>query len=165
MRDKIRDLISEENIMKKDKRIIEVQELKNTLQRVQADFDNYRKRADEQKINLLKYANENLILEILPVLDNFRRSTDHIPVDIENNNWVQGMKLVEKQLEDILSQSGLKKIEANVGDQFNPKLHEAVTCEKSDKLAEDRILQIIEDGFTLNDKVIRHTKVKVCKNS
>lgn len=156
------------NIMKKDKQNksqIEIDELKASLLRVQADFDNYRKRADEQKINLLKYANEDLILQILPVLDNFRRSTDHIPAEIQNNNWVQGMKLVKKQLEDILSQSGLKKIEVKTGDDFNPQFHEAISCEKSDKFPEDKILQIIEDGHTLNDKVIRHTKVKVCKNS
>lgn len=154
--------------MKKDKQNksqIEIDEFKTSLQRVQADFDNYRKRAEEQKLSLLKYANEDLILQILPVLDNFQRSTEHIPAEIESNNWVQGMKLVEKQLEDILSQSGLKKVEAKIGDDFNPQLHEAISCEKSDKLAEDKILQIISDGYTLNDKVIRHSKVKVCKNS
>lgn len=154
--------------MKKDKQNkseIAINELKASLLRAQADFDNYRKRADEQKLNLLKFANEDLILEILPVLDNFRRSTEHIPTEIQDNNWVQGMKLVEKQLEDILAQSGLKKIEVKVGDQFDPQLHEAISCEKSDKFTEDKILQIIEDGHTLNDKVIRHAKVKVCKNS
>lgn len=142
-----------------------IQELTTSLLHVQADFDNYRKRADEQKLNLLKFANENLILQILPVLDNFRRSTDHVPAEIQTNNWVQGMKLVEKQLEDILSQSGLKKIEVKTGDDFNPQLHEAITCEKSKQFTEDKILQIISDGYTLNDKVIRHAKVKVCKNS
>lgn len=154
--------------MKKDKHNksqIELNELKASLLRVQADFENFRKRTDQQKIDLLKYANEELILEILPVLDNFRRSTDHIPAEIQNNNWVQGMKLVEKQLEDILSQSGLKKIEIKIGDDFNPLLHEAVTCEKSNQFAEDKTLQIIQDGYTLNNKVIRPTKVKVCKNS
>ncbi|EKD57075.1 MAG: co-chaperone GrpE [uncultured bacterium] len=154
--------------MKKDKTNkfeVDIKELKASLQRVQADFDNYRKRADEQKMNLLKYANEDLILEVLPVLDNFRRSTEHIPAEISSNNWVQGMELIEKQLEDILSQSGLKKIEIKIGEGFNPQIHEAISCEKSDEITEDKILQIISDGYILNDKVIRHAKVKVCKNS
>ena len=133
--------------------------------RTQADFENFRKRTEQQKLDLLKYANEEMILEILPVLDNFRRSTEHIPNEIKDNNWVQGMKLVEKQLEDILVQSGLKKIEVKIGDVFDPNLHEAITCEKSDQYDEDKIIEIIQDGYTLNDKVVRHTQVKVCKNS
>lgn len=154
--------------MKKDKTNkfeVEINELKTSLQRVQADFDNYRKHTEQIKSEWLVQANRELILQILPVLDNFQRSTDHIPAEIQGNNWIQGMKLVEKQLEDILAQSGLKKIEVKIGDDFNPQSHEAISCEKSDKIAEDKILQIISDGYTLNDKVIRHAKVKVCKNS
>lgn len=142
-----------------------IQELTAGWQRTQADFDNFRKRTEEEKQHFIHFANVNLITDLLPVLDNFQRSTEHIPNDIQNNNWVQGMKLVEKQLEDILTQSGLKKIAVKIGDQFNPQLHEAISCEKSAKMAENQILEIVLNGYTLSNKVIRPVKVKVCKDT
>jgi molecular chaperone GrpE len=125
------------------------------LQRTQADFENFRKRAEKEKAELTKFANESLILELLPVLDNFERSLKITPKDSPIG---QGIRLIKRQLGDILAQNGVEKIETKIGDRFDPAICEAVAG------TGDRIAEIVLDGYRLNGKVIRTVKVKVKKN-
>ena len=139
-------------IVKKDQKIVDLTEL---VKRQQAELINIRNRFEIQKKDIFLYANENIILEILPILDNFKRSTEHLPKDLANNNWAQGINLIEKQLEETLKQNGLEIIETKVGDKFDPNNHETISGEG------ELIDEIVLDGYKLNSKVIRPTKVKV----
>jgi len=141
----------------------EIDTIKNEKLRLAADFENFRKRTESQKIDIIRFANEEIILEILPVLDNFSRSASHVPEDIKANNWVTGIQYVSRQLGDVLKNHGIEKIEVRVGDEFNPNIHEAIGCEPNDKCKPDQIFEVVEDGYKLNGKVIRPVKVKVAK--
>lgn len=128
------------------------------LVRLQADFDNYRKRVAREREDLLKYANEQLILALLPVVDNFDRA-----LASENNDsekLLAGIEMISRQLMDILSREGLESIPA-VGQQFNPEHHEAVIKEESGNHPENSIIQELRRGYTYKGKVIRPAMVKV----
>jgi molecular chaperone GrpE len=136
-----------------------VEELTLGWQRCQADFTNYRRQAEEDKKRLIKTANADLMMEIVPVLDNFQLAAKHMPAELETNNWASGIRQIEKQLEDILSNEGLKKI-VTVGAQFDPYLHEAVEQTSSDK-PEGEIIEEISVGYEFDGKVLRPARVKV----
>ena len=136
-----------------------VGELTLGWQRCQADFTNYRRQVDEDRKKLIKIANLDLIESILPVLDNFQLAAKHAPKELENNNWAIGIKQIEKQLENILEDEGLTKIET-VGQQFDPALHEAIEHVPSEK-PEDEITEEISSGYQFDGQIVRPAKVKV----
>jgi len=146
----------EDNILALEQKI---GELTASLQRIQADFMNFKRQADADRQRLIKMANENLILDILPVLDNFQLAAKHIPKELENDNWTAGIKQIEKQLESVLQNEGLERI-ATIGTHFDPQYHEAVEHIKSDE-PENTVVEEISAGYKLNEKVIRPSKVKV----
>ena len=137
-----------------DKEVIA--ELTETLQRTQAEFENYKKRVDKDKAEFVKYAKGEIIQKILPTLDTFEiafKSTS------DKEKFVKGIEMVYAQLFSLLEAEGLKKIESD-GKKFDPYLHEVMLKEKSDK-EDGIILEELQKGYMLNDKVLRHTKVKV----
>lgn len=158
IKDKIKELELENQTLKTKN-----QELIHGWQRTQADFENFRKRTAQERLELIKNANTDLVLAILPVLDNFTRAISHKPKELENNDYVKGLELTKNQLEQILAQNGLNKIEVKPGDQFDPNLHEAISTEKSDKFKEGQIISVIENGYKFGDKVLKPVKVKVAK--
>lgn len=134
-----------------------IEELTELLQRVQADFENYKKQIEKEKAEFVKYVTEKLIVKLLPVLDSFEialKNTD------DKEKFVKGVELIFSQLYSTLEQEGLKPIKA-VGEHFDPYRHEVLMKEKSEK--EDVILEELQKGYTLNGKVIRHSKVKIGK--
>lgn len=143
--------------------IIELQqrvaELTQGWQRCQADFTNYRRQTQEDRKKLIRMANADLMTEIIPVLDNFQLAAKHIPAELLDNNWTQGIKQIEKQLEDILANEGLKKIET-IGQEFDPHLHEAIEHIKSDQ-PENSIVEELTSGYEFDGQVLRPAKVKV----
>lgn len=136
-----------------------IAELTAGWQRTQADFVNYKKQASDEKVRLIKTANENLIAELLPILDNFQLAAKHVPAELENNNWAQGIKQIEKQLENVLSSEGLEKIES-MGKEFDPLYHEAIE-EVESKEPKGTIVEEILAGYIFNGDVLRPAKVKV----
>jgi molecular chaperone GrpE len=140
-----------------------VKELENLYMRIQADFENYKKRSQKEREDFSKYANTDLILQILPIIDNFQLATKHLPEDIADNNWVKGVLQIEKQLEQVLAAEGVTAIEA-IGSQFDPYLHEAIEEVPSERPGGE-IIEEVTKGYRLNDRIIRHSKVKVAKNS
>lgn len=140
-----------------------IQELTLGWQRTQADFENYRKRVEGLKSEWIKSANTDLILKLLPLMDNFRRANMHLPENLKNDNWALGVTQIEKQFENILSQEGAQRIETKAGDIFDHNIHEAVTAQESDKFKTDQIIQVLEDGYMFGDKVLRPVKVVVAK--
>ncbi len=135
-------------------------ELESQLKRVAADFDNFRRRTEEEKKDLFAYSQAQTLLELTPVLDNFRRATEHLPQHLQTDNWVTGVLYIQKQLEQIFSEHGIEKIKT-IGEAFDPTLHEALSNEASDTIAENHIIAEVEGGYTLNGHVLKPAKVKV----
>jgi molecular chaperone GrpE len=135
-------------------------ELKDQLLRTLADFQNYRKRAAQEKIDLRKYATESLVHDLLPILDNFERTVLAANSGAELSAIVEGVDIVYRQLVGVLSGVQLKRIRA-VGSAFDPNLHEAVASEEVADSESGTVLEEIQAGYQLDDKVIRPAKVKV----
>ncbi len=129
----------------------------DALKRLQAEFQNYQKRTQEEKSRFMNLANEELIKKLIPVLDNFELALKHSKKETE---FVEGMELIYSQLLDILEQEGLQKIPA-LG-KFNPHMHEAIMVEET-KGESGQIIQELQKGYTLNGKVVRTSKVKISK--
>ncbi|PIP21371.1 MAG: nucleotide exchange factor GrpE [Candidatus Nealsonbacteria bacterium CG23_combo_of_CG06-09_8_20_14_all_40_13] len=139
-----------------------IKELENDLKRLAADFANYRKRQDELSQKSIRSANTDLILKIIPILDSFRRAFAHIPDKLTNNKWVEGVKNIDKQLENILNQEGVKRIDVSHS-KFDPHFHEAILYQENKKIPEGYIVCMFENGYTLYNQVIKPAKVIVSK--
>jgi molecular chaperone GrpE len=140
----------------------ELEELRSLLQRTQADFINHRRRVEEEKVDFVKFSCSSLISQILPVLDNFALAAKHVPKEIENDNWVLGIKAIEKQLEQTLQANGLERVNT-VGEQFDPNIHEAIQEVSVKKHKDHEIISEELAGYKLNGKLIRPAKVIVNK--
>lgn len=130
------------------------------LLRLQADFDNYRKRTQKEKAEIIKYASERIVGELLPVLDNFDRALSAAQVKPDFSAFSQGVEMILRQLQTALSKEGLKAIEA-VGQQFDPNLHDAVLRVESEEHPENTVVDELQKGYYLKEKVIRPSMVKV----
>lgn len=128
-------------------------------QRAEADFSNYKKRAEVEKNELGSFVNSALILNLLPALDDFERAFSSIPQKLANLTWVDGVRLIYRKLQAILEVQGLTEIEA-VGKLFDPALHEAVAHLEGE---EGMVIDQIQKGYKLKDKVIRPSMVVVGK--
>jgi len=137
------------------------EEYLDDLKRCQADFENYKKRQQESQKELSGYLIEKLVLDIIPVLDNFRAATMHVPPEQKDSPWVVGIQYIEKQLETVLIENGMQTIEANEGDTFDPNIHEAVSDESEGESEKHTIAKVIQKGYRLGDKVIRAARVAV----
>lgn len=131
-----------------------VEELTADLQRERAEFQNYRRRNEEGRSEILDLAKKDVIMQLLPLLDNIERALAHMPQDLEGNEWAKGIGQVAKQAEEALRKLGIEKI-VSIGEPFDPHLHEAVGGE-GDIVAEE-----LQAGYKLGEKVIRHSIVRV----
>lgn len=144
-------------------------QLKNSLdgwKRCVADFENYKKRQAESQKDLIHYAAEGVIAQIIPVLDNFHMSTDHIPEEQKNSPWVVGIMHIQKQLETVLTDNGVEDISPKVGDHFDTRFHEAVEGREIEggeakKEFENKIKKVVQRGYKMGEKVIRPARVIV----
>lgn len=141
----------------------ENEELNQRLLRVSADFDNFRKRTRLEKEELAKYANSNLISELLPVLDNFQLALDIKEPNEEVKKFMTGMEMIHRQLLQVLEQAGLEAINA-VGQNFDPQKHEAVMQVEDEEAPDNSVLEELRRGYMFKEKVIRPSMVKVAKN-
>ena len=130
------------------------------LQRLQADFDNYRKRTQKEKTELIKYASERLVGELLPVLDNFERAVSAAKVNPDFTAFSQGVEMILRQMQTALSKEGLRAMDA-VGQPFDPNLHEAVLRVASEEHPENTVVEELQKGYYLKEKVLRACMVKV----
>jgi molecular chaperone GrpE len=130
--------------------------------RLAAEFDNYKKRTTRDYVNLVKTANEGLIVELLEVLDNFERAFKSREENPDAEVYHKGVILLYDKLLDVLSREGLRRFDS-VGQKFDPRLHEAVMQVDDDSAEPDTVATELQAGYTLNDKVIRHARVGVVK--
>lgn len=135
-------------------------ELKDKLLRKVAEFENYKRRTDNEQSNLLKYTGEHIITNLLPVIDDFERSLKHINDAQDVDALKNGLKLVYDKFIKTLNDQGIKKIEA-VGKPFDVEYHEAIMQRKEEGVEPHTVLDEIETGYIYKDRVIRHTKVIV----
>ncbi|GGI57097.1 nucleotide exchange factor GrpE [Winogradskyella haliclonae] len=135
---------------------------KDKFMRLFAEFENYKKRTTKERIELFKTASQDVMLSVLPVLDDFERALMHIEEDKEAEELRKGVLLIYNKLITTLEQKGLSKIEVNQGDVFNADDHEAVTQipAPNDDL-KGKIIDVVERGYKLGDKVIRFPKVVI----
>jgi molecular chaperone GrpE len=142
----------------------EVEDYKEKLLRKAAEFENYKRRTEVDQLNLLNYSSESLIIKLLPIIDDFERSLQHMDDAKDVESIKTGVKLVYDKLMKILDEQGVKKIEA-VGQPFNVELHEAVMQRKDENTEPHTVLDELEKGYMYKDKVIRHTKVIVSEDT
>lgn len=151
---------------KKDKKYEELQNEINTLKdknmRIAAEMVNTLRRKDEETNRLLKYSNESLITELLPVIDNFERAlnVDAKTADVES--YQKGMTMIYNSLKNILEKFEVKEIEA-IDKEFDPSYHQAVMQEEKEGTKENIVIEVLQKGYTYKDKVIRPAMVKVSK--
>lgn len=146
-------LIAENEALKE-----ELEEKEDRILRLQAEFDNFRRRTVKEKEELRKNAAGDVLTDLLPVLDNFDRALVHA----EDSPMLEGIVMIHKQLLDILGRAGLEKAGAP-GEPFDPKYHDAVMQEPSDEMESGMILEVLQPGYKFGDKLLRAAMVKVAE--
>lgn len=141
----------------------QIAELTLDLQRTRADFENYRKRVDSEKAGAMMTGEAKAILKLLPVIDTLERAITHMPADLADNKWAQGVAGLTKQLEKMLESLNLSRIDADPGVEFNPDVHEAIQFDEEATGEKEVIDEQLQAGYTLNGKPIRHAMVKVTR--
>ncbi len=135
---------------------------KDKFMRLFAEFENYKKRTKKERIELFKTASQDVMVSMLPVLDDFERALMHIEEDKEAEELRKGVLLIYNKLISTLEQKGLAKIEVNQGDVFNADDHEAITQIPAPSVdLKGKIIDVVERGYKLGDKVIRFPKVVI----
>lgn len=136
----------------------EIKDLTDSLLRLRADFANYKRRMEKEKESTIAYALEGLVGDLLPILDNFERAMASAE---EKGGFYEGVNMIYEQLLELLANNGLEEIDC-VGKPFDPNLHHAVFTEESEE-EEGTVLEAVQKGYLLKDKVIRPSMVKVAK--
>lgn len=154
-------------IEKADEKISEletqVKELEDKFLRKVAEFENYKRRAENDQFNLITYGAESFIVKLLPVIDDFERSLQHIDTANDSDSIKKGIKLVYDKLMKVLDEQGIKKMES-VGKPFNVDYHDALMQRKDENAEPHTVLEEIEPGYIYREKVIRHAKVIVSED-
>lgn len=138
----------------------ELAEQQQRTLRTQADFDNFRRRTQKEKEELAKYASSKLITELLPVIDNFERALDAAGISPEVESFSKGVNMIFRQLEGVLNAEGLEAMNC-VGQPFNPEFHQAIMQVESEEHEEGIVVEEVQKGYMLKDKVLRPAMVKV----
>ena len=131
------------------------------LQRLQAEFDNFRKRSQKEKEDMAKYASERMIVAMLPVLDNFERAVEASKTSSDFIGFAQGVEMILRQFQNVLVKEGLAPVEA-VGQPFDPNIHEAVLQVEAEQPA-NTVVEELQKGYYLKDKLLRPSMVKVAR--
>lgn len=146
---------------KKDDEIVKlkakIEEEHNLLLRTAAEFDNYKKRTDREKLSVGEYAKADVIKKLLPIIDNIERAGEP---DTQNPDYIKGIELITKQFSSLVTTLGITPI-ATAGDTFDPLLHEAVMHVEDENAGENVIVQVLQQGYKIGDTVIRTAMVSV----
>jgi molecular chaperone GrpE len=140
----------------------EAEQYKNLLQRVQADFVNYKRRVDAEQENRAEAIRAETIRAFLPLVDDFQRALAHLPSEVSKEGWAQGFALIDRNLAAAFERLGLQRL-GSEGEEFNPNLHEAVAYEEHPTCPEGHIGTLVRPGYQLGDRVIRPAQVTVAR--
>jgi molecular chaperone GrpE len=141
--------------------LAEAADYKDRWLRSQAEFQNYRKRQDRERVDMRAMAAAETIKQILPIVDDLDRAFRQVPADMRSNPWLDGFRLIERKFAQVLEQAGVSVIET-VGKRFDPTFHESAADEESDQ-PHGTILEEYRKGYMLNDKVLRPAMVKIAR--
>lgn len=156
MQENSQNKITDSSKIDSEKHMEKIKEEKDKFIRLFAEFENYKKRTQKERFELFKTAHQNLIIDLLPVLDDFERGINEIKQS-------KGIMLIREKFIKVLQENGLRKIEIKKGDNLNTDLHEVITQVQAPKEYSMKIVEIIEAGYMMENKVIRHAKVVVGK--
>jgi molecular chaperone GrpE len=131
--------------------------------RISAEFDNYKKRVQKDRTDLLNYGNERLIKELLPIIDSMERALSHLSNAEDIDAFAEGLKLIYEQLLVSLKKHGVESIAA-IGQEFDPNFHEAMMKVESDEIADNKIVEEFEKGYLLNGRLLRPSKVSIAQH-
>lgn len=141
----------------------QIGELTQDLQRTRADFENYRKRSETDKAATYQHGQSAAIVKLLPVIDNIERAIAHMPDELIDNKWAQGVAALIKNLEKSLEGMNVQRIDAKAGTPFNPELHEAIQIDEDTEGAHEVVAEELQAGYTLAGQPIRTAMVKVTR--
>jgi molecular chaperone GrpE len=162
-KEEILDEKMEENAEYEKEDVVEIEEeiddTTKKLLRLQADFLNYKNRAEKEKTRIYTLVLEDTLLEMLPILDNFERA---MSAEHDNGNFKDGIEMIFNQLKNTLEKKGLVEIDA-LGKKFDPNIHHAVASEEKKEAESEMVIEVFQKGYMINDKVIRPSMVKVSK--
>ncbi len=159
--DKLKSKLKKKDKNADDELKKELAEEKDRYVRLNAEFQNYKKRVEREKTDLVKFANERLLSDFLTVLDNMDRALEN-SADSPDDKLREGLVMIEKSLKDLLEKNGVEEVEAK-GEEFDPELHHAVMTEEVEGTDEGIVLDVLQKGYKLKGKVIRPAMVKVSK--
>ncbi|MEA3309675.1 MAG: nucleotide exchange factor GrpE [Chloroflexota bacterium] len=142
---------------------LETQAVKNVegWRRTQASFENYRKRTEAEKLRWRAMANAALLMRLLPLVDDFDRAFAGIPAEIEENQWVNGIQLIQQKLHNVLELEQVEPLAVEPGQEFDPHYHEAVHAQVFAGFEEDQIISVVQRGYLQDERVLRPAKVVV----
>ena len=132
-------------------------------QRARAEFANYKKRQDGDFANMRLIATGALVSRLLPVLDDFDRATKTLPLSLQDLTWIAGVMLISRKLQLILESEGVKPIEVKPNDVFDPNIHEAVSHDEAEGIESGHVIEELQKGYKMNDRVVRPTLVRVAR--
>ena len=132
-------------------------------QRERADFSNYKKRIERDQENAKNSYKADVLKAFLPVLDDLELAYSHRPEDGEAASWAQGIELIIRKFHSLLENDGLKPIEVKAGDKLDPNIHMAVSSEDSEEYGSEEIIEVLQNGYRIGDKIIRPAIVRVAR--
>ena len=154
---------AEEKTPEQDEKDVKIEELQNRILRLQADFDNFRRRNTSEREQLATFVTADVVGKFLKVLDNFERAEDAARKSDDAAGIYSGIEMIRRQFEQTFKDLGVEEIKAQ-GEKFDPAMHEAVMRGQNPDMDDDTVEMVLEKGYKLRDKVIRHSKVKVISN-
>lgn len=154
---------AEEKTPEQDEKDVKIEELQNRILRLQADFDNFRRRNTSEREQLATFVTADVVGKFLKVLDNFERAEDAARKSDDAAGIYSGIEMIRRQFEQTFKDLGVEEIKAQ-GEKFDPEMHEAVMRAQNPDMDDDTVEMVLEKGYKLRDKVIRHSKVKVISN-
>jgi len=137
------------------------QDFQALYQRALADAENSRKRFEDERKLIAKFAIGDIVMELIPVLENFTRATEHVPEVEKNSPWATGVLYIRKQLMDVLNQRGVTELTAQAGEMFDPNKHEAIGTVLDAEKAEDTIAEVKGMGYQLYERILKAVPVVV----
>lgn len=137
----------------------ELEESKDKYLRLYSEFENFRRRTSKEKLELIASANKNLMEDLVPVLDDFERALNSIEDNAETATAKEGTSLIYNKLKKVLESKGLRKMEVKKGDDFNDDFHEAITQIPAEEELAGKVVDVVENGYILGEKIVRFAKV------
>lgn len=130
-------------------------------QRARAEFANYRRRQEQQRKQMNVTAKANVLMHLLPVMDDLKRALEAVPEEIEDNPWVSGVEQVQRKWQGALEREGLCALPVTAGDTFDPNIHEALTHEPSDEVEAGKVIEVVQPGYQVDGVILRPALVRV----